>query len=229
LAQIENSGDTSIPLCYAEIALTLSQNGFLARGGFHPGVDDGVSGATVILVGNAGPEMWREYHKTRQTAGALTLDGWTRRILDSLSCDLGARVIYPFDGPPHAPFQRWAAMAEPVFSSPIGMTIHTQYGLWHAYRGAFLFENKVALPQRNDPVQPCLSCADQPCLSACPVHAFSKDRYDVDACADQLRRAEGFDCKSLGCRARRSCPVGVKYQYQPAQAAFHMAAFLKAR
>jgi len=32
-----------------------------------------------------------------------------------------------------------------------------------------------------------------------------------------------------GCLARRACPVGAEHAHQPAQAAFHMRAFLAAR
>jgi hypothetical protein len=32
-----------------------------------------------------------------------------------------------------------------------------------------------------------------------------------------------------GCLARRACPVGTDYAYDPRQAAFHMTAFLAAR
>ena len=143
MTQNKISGEPTPSLQYEDIAQALTQNGFLARGGFHPDVDDGVSGSTVILIGNAGPDMWNAFRAIQQSDKTLTLDSWTRRILDPLSRDLGAQVIYPFDGPPHAPFLRWAAKAEPVFSSPIGMTIHTEYGLWHAYRGAFVFKDKT--------------------------------------------------------------------------------------
>ena len=40
---------------------------------------------------------------------------------------------------------------------------------------------------------------------------------------------EGEDCMTHACRARRSCPVGRAYRYQPAQASFHMSAFLRNR
>jgi hypothetical protein len=229
LAQKEISTEPSTHLRYEDIARALARYGFRARGGFHPDDNDNVSGATIILIGNAGPDMWRAFREIRKTDEALTLDTWTHRILDPLGIELGARVIYPFDGPPYAPFQRWAVLAESVFSSPIGMSLHGEYGLWHAYRGAFVFTTKIPLPTRDSLLHPCLSCTEQPCLSTCPVHAFSKNKYDVDACANQLRRAEGDDCRTLGCRARRSCPVGVRFQYEPEQAAFHMAAFLKAR
>ena len=33
---------------------------------------------------------------------------------------------------------------------------------------------------------------------------------------------------ALGCSARRACPVGVAYRYEPTQARFHMEAFRQA-
>ena len=52
---------------------------------------------------------------------------------------------------------------------------------------------------------------------------------DVPACAAHLGSQQGTDCMELGCRARRACPVGRAYIYEPAQALFHMSAFLCAR
>jgi hypothetical protein len=128
------------------------------------------------------------------------------------------------------PFQRWAQRAEPVFPSPIGMLIHPEHGLWHAYRGALAFAGEIAgLPPRGAAHSPCDSCADKPCLTTCPVGAFGPEGYDVPACAAHLRRPAGADCMGLGCRARRACPVGRQATYLPEQAAFHMAAFLGAR
>ena len=34
---------------------------------------------------------------------------------------------------------------------------------------------------------------------------------------------------TMGCEARLACPVGADYRYDPAAAAFHMGAFLRAR
>jgi hypothetical protein len=44
-----------------------------------------------------------------------------------------------------------------------------------------------------------------------------------------LETKEGEDCMTLGCRARRACPVGREFTYVPDQAGFHMRAFLDAR
>jgi epoxyqueuosine reductase len=49
----------------------------------------------------------------------------------------------------------------------------------------------------------------------------------VPACVDHLRQPQGDDCLTLGCRARRACPIGRDYHYASAQAHLHMSAFVK--
>jgi len=216
---------------YGAIAAALEPFGLIARGGFRPQADDQVPGApqVVVLVGNAGPALWRVFTAHR-TPGPHAMNRWTRETLDGIATDLGATALYPFDGPPWLPFQRWAQKAEAVYPSPVGMLIHPDHGLWHAYRGALAFETAVEnLPARDRRASPCETCPEKPCLSTCPVSAFTGERYDVDACAGHLGRAEGFDCLDLGCRARRACPVGKAAVYDSAQARFHMEAFLTAR
>jgi ferredoxin len=109
------------------------------------------------------------------------------------------------------------------------MLIHRDWGLWHSYRGALAFAERVALPERVESPSPCDSCAAKPCLTACPVGAFTLERYDVEACAGHLRSAAGKDCLELGCRAREACPVGAAYRFERDQAGFHMRAFLASR
>jgi hypothetical protein len=73
---------------------------------------------------------------------------------------------------------------------------------------------------------PCLSCAGQPCLEACPVGAFDENIYRVGDCVDFLASDEHSDCRRRGCSARRACPIGVKFRYPARHARFHMDAFL---
>ena len=205
--------------------------GLLALGFFHPTPDDGVPGdpGSLVLVGNAGPAMWRVYSKRRRY-GPISLDGWVRNGLTAVAGDLDAAALFPFGGPPYLPFQRWAQKAGPVSPSPLGILIHRDFGLWHAYRGALAFAGRLDLPPADTGPSPCESCAGQPCLSACPVGAFSATTgYDVPACAAHLATLAGADCNGLGCRARRACPVGRDFVYQPVQAAFHMTAFRRAQ
>ncbi len=220
----------------------VGETGLTVLGGFHPEPADRVPGGpkTLILAGNAGPDMWAAF------AGATTaeerreaenpLDDWTRRILEKVAEALGARALFPFAGPPYLPFQRWALLAGGVHVSPIGPLIHPEYGLWHAYRGALAFTERLDLPEPPGGPSPCESCADKPCLDACPVGAFGPREdpeapapYDVPACVGHIASPEGKDCLTGGCLARRACPVGKDYVYGPEQAEFHMTRFLKAQ
>lgn len=128
-------------------------------------------------------------------------------------------------GPPWLPFQRWAMRAEPVTASPLGILIHPDWGLWHSYRGALAFRERLDLPAVPARASPCASCAAKPCLTACPVSAFSTEGYDVAGCRAHIATPAGADCMSGGCLARISCPVGAAHRYTGAQAAFHMRAF----
>ena len=209
-----------------EVASELVAHGLLLRGGFHPEVGEaGLGGVgSVLLVGNAGDAMWRAF-APHIDGEKNPLDRWTKRVIDPIAEAFDARAIYPFD-PDIPPFQRWALRAEAVYASPLGILIHPEYGLWHAYRAALLFTERLALPERRRVPSPCESCAEKPCLSACPVGAFSGSAYDVASCAAHIVKPEA-NCTSVGCHARNACPVGPEWRFPQAQIAFHMAAFAR--
>lgn len=219
-----------MPDWFDGLTAALAEHGLAPRGAFHPGPADVVPGeaGTLVLVGNAGPAMWDAFAADRP-AGPDALDVWSREVLGLVAARVGAVALFPFGGPPYLPFQRWAMRAEAVHPSPLGILIHPDYGLWHGYRGALAFVERLELPSRDDRPSPCESCADRPCLTACPVDAFSDSGYDVDSCAGYLRSPDGGDCMTGSCLARRACPVGRDYTYPPDQAAFHMSAFLRGR
>jgi hypothetical protein len=212
-------------------------HGLHPRGGFHPAADDGVPPlgdgeipATLLLIGNVGSSLWPEFSGSAEAGDGAPdpLNRWTQRVVSSIAREVGAAPLFPFGGPPYLPFQRWAMRAEAVAPSPLGILIHPDYGLWHAYRGALAFAERLALPPRVERPRPCDSCPDRPCLSACPVGAFSDQGYDVPACIGHIRNPAGAACMGGDCLARRACPVGPTHGYGPAQARFHMAAFLAA-
>lgn len=216
----------------------LAEHGLLLRGGFRPSpgdavpaLPDGRAAASLLLIGNAGPSLWAHFSRTPEYADAAAnpLDRWSRRILTALADRLGGLALLPSDGPPYHPFVAWAKRAEPVAESPLGMLVHPDYGLWHAYRGALALPLRIDLPPRAARAAPCETCVERPCLSACPVGAFGPEGYEVAICARHIAGDAGADCMDLGCRARRACPVGTDYRYGPRQARFHMEAFLAPR
>jgi ferredoxin len=219
------------------IAETVGASGLTLRGGFHPvtadrlpPLGDGREPATLLLLGMVGEGGWEAFARSPEARlAAHPLDAWTRRIACELAGRLGAMPLFPFEGPPYWPFQRWAMRAEPVAVSPLGILIHPRYGLWHAYRAALLFGDSLDLPPPAAEPSPCESCAERPCLTACPVGAFTGSEYRVEACVTHIAAPAGVLCMEEGCRARDACPVGRAYRYPAAQIRFHMQAFRRAR
>jgi len=226
-----------MPVDYADLAAALGAVGLSAFGGFHPAaqdavppLDDGRPTGTLVMVGNVGPDMWRHFTSAPEFAdGPDPLNRWSARVLGEVAEAYGATAWFPSSGPPYRPFFAWAKRAAPVAESPLGILIHPDYGLWHAYRGALGFAGRLALPPPDERPRPCDACVARPCLEACPVAAFDGRRYRVAECTTHISGPQGADCLNLGCRARRACPVGRDYHYDTAQARFHMDAFLRAR
>jgi hypothetical protein len=221
-------------LAWQELVTRCERTGLQVRGGFHPAPGEplpdvgGAPASTVVLLGNVGPAMWEEFARARAARPELDgLDAWTRAVVSPLAAEHGARPIFPFEGPPYWPFQQWAQRAEPLHPSPLGILIHPTFGLWHAYRAALLFADRLPLPPRPNVPSPCATCADRPCLQACPVGAFSDAGYDVPACVAHLQREPKPPCMTEACLARRACPVGQEHVYVASQREHHMRAFLR--
>jgi len=212
------------------VLISIRRHGFTPLGWFAPTPDDKVpEGARfVILIGNAGPDMFRRFSRERDP-GRDTMDAWTRDAVGVLARDLDAKAAYPFDMNPPWPFLTWARRGGAGHVSPLGLNIHPTYGLWHAYRGALLFPVAFDIPVQRPGPHPCETCASRPCLRACPVAAFDGASYDVPACVAHLATPAGHTCMAGGCLARHACPVGQGFAYAPAQAEFHMRAFFRAR
>ena len=222
----------------------LAPHGLRLRGGLRPGAADGVpqlpggtDAAVLWMVGQVGSAVWPAFAASGFASDGLPdpMDRWSKSIGDALAQALGGMALYPSDGPPWWPFQRWMARCEPLAASPLRLQIHPEFGLWHACR--FAVALPVLAPQDEAPLtnaalpgtDVCLQCDGQPCLQTCPVQAYAGSGLDVQACSGHLASPQGGACLQGGCLARRACPVGVQYQYLPAHAAFHMAAFVAAR
>jgi len=230
----QNSEKTT-PLLSA-IAETLDGTGLVYRGGFHaqpdddvPPLQDGATAGTVVLIGNAGPALWRTFTAAVPDRTIPDpLDRWLNPILDRLASKVGGTLVLPNRGPDFPPIQDWAMRAEPVYRSPIGILIHPVFGLWHVYRAALLFKEQIPLPPRTEAPSPCDSCTARPCLKVCPADAFKPTRFDAQACVNHVDSLAGTNCQERGCLARRACPIGRDHAYPQEAGAFHMAAVVRA-
>lgn len=218
-----------------QIAAALEPYGLVQRGGFAFDEENapsplirGLHFRSVVLVGHFGSSIWPHFTRWWQDHRDSTdpLDQWSKDVLTAVAAKFGATAVFPSDRP-YLPFQQWAMRAEKLRPSPLGILIHPQYGLWQAFRGALLFDRALEFPRNSPPRHACDACQDKPCLSACPVNAFSDGGYDVVRCRAHLASEEGHTCLYGGCLARRACPIGREYTYGAPQMSFHMDAFAR--
>jgi hypothetical protein len=221
---------------FVEIATGLAENGLILRSGFNFGAQDnppagpgGAPAKAVRMVGQAGVAPWPHFIRWRDQQHAdlaNPLDTWSREVIGSVAGRFGALAVGPNDKP-FLPFQQWAMRAEGLKPSPLGILMHPQYGLWHAYRGALLFAHEISLPEQGEVVHLCDSCVAKPCLRVCPVDAYTEDGFAYQACLSHVRGQKGQACRSLGCLDRNACPYGRAFRYPADVQAFHMAAFTR--
>lgn len=238
-----------LPVSQAALEAALAPHGLRLRGAWRPTPQDalpllpnGANACVVWMVGQLGTQSWAPFRASRFYGDGLPdpLDRWSQSIGEAMAREFGGLALYPFGGPPWHPFQQWAARAEALQASPLMLLIHPQYGLWHAYRFALALAGVADaqalgswIPSRagngrlgfHELSDLCARCDGQPCLSACPVDAFTGTAFRADRCGAHLQGATGGACMQQGCLARRACPVGAAHRHGPEQAAFHMAAF----
>ena len=234
----------------AAVAAALEPFGLQPRGWLSPDarsapqLRNGVAAKSICLVGHGGGGFWPEFRAWHDMHPGIAdpLDAWSKAVIEPVAALLGGEAVFPSEIPWH-PFQQWAMTAEGLKPSPLGLLIHPEYGLWHGYRGAILFAearieaiagalvetpggNLIASETGVAGVHPCDVCHDKPCLSACPVDAFTVAGFAVAECRSFVKTPAGRDgCMDTGCLARDACPVGRKYRYGADQIRFHMAAF----
>ncbi len=210
------------------IEILAAEHRLTVVGGFHPapGDDCPEDAGTLLLFGPSEPGFWAHFSATPEwrDGSADPLDRWSQRVLNSIAARLAGRAILPSDGPPYAPFYRWALRTGRVWASPVQLLVHDRAGLMVSFRGALALPERLDLPMPPK-ASPCETCNGRPCLSACPTGALTVEGYDVPACHAFLDTSGGQDCLSSGCRVRRACPLSQAYGRLPEQSAYHMRLF----
>ena len=205
-----------------EARALLAPFGLLPFGWFRD--EDGTAG---LLVGNIGSSLWTAFKVSGEFSDGQNngLDRWTETSLRPIARTLDAELRFPF-GEIIWPFQKWAGQATGMKQSPIGLFIHPEYGLWTAFRGALMFDADIEFEAQLVSNHPCDSCVEKPCLTTCPIGAFTAEGYDYLSCKSHVRSEAGDACRRGSCLARKSCPIGTKYTYEQDHQAFHMAAYI---
>ena len=194
-------------------------------GGFTCNAEAGLPAGTrsLILLGPLEPGYWAHVTAQPEWGGADPIDRWSRRVIGEMACELRAKALFPFGGPPYQPFYQWALRTGRVWESPVKLLVHDEQGLLVSFRGALALRELVEVPRA---VRPCDGCA-QLCLTACPVRALGAGGYNVAACHDFLAKPAGADCMNSGCGVRRACPVSQGYARLAEHSAYHMGMFHK--
>ncbi len=212
------------PLTLSGLETLLAPHCLEVMGGFAvtEAEDDLPAGTrTLVLLGPREPGFWPHLTAQAEWGGPDPVDRWSRRVIGRIACDLGAKALFPFGGPPYQPFYQWALRTGRCWDSPVRLLVHDRQGLWVSFRGALALKELLDLAPG---ARPCDTCKGQPCLSACPAGALTGAGYDVPACHVWLDGA-GQDCLSGGCLVRRACPVSKGYARMPEQSSYHMRQF----
>lgn len=213
----------------------LSAAGFFVLGRFRPqpadqlpDLTDGRPVKSVLMVANAGSDLWDRFSRSPEFADGLAdpLDRYTKRCLLGIASNADLEPLFPFEGPPYHPFQKWALRAADLSQSPLGVLVSPIFGPWLGLRAALLSPQDLSDPPPLPGEGPCPACDEKPCIAACPVGAIDARRgYDATLCSNHLAQIGNSPCWS-GCLSRSKCPHGQSFAPPPDQARFHMKAFL---
>ena len=194
---------------------------------------------TVVVIGNGGRQFW---HGFRDSAAARPdslrnrehpLDDYTVERIEAALCPrldrAGAwyRLVYPFQffRGLRVSFRHLAEAAGLAGPSILGIHLHPTYGPWLALRAALFTDRTLSAPAPARGFDPCATCVERPCVTACPARAVTPDAgSDVAACMDH-RFHDPSGCADR-CHARYACVYGREHRYADDELAFHQRASL---
>ena len=177
----------------------------------------------LILIGHRGRTLWPALQQ-RGMHGAHPVDQFVTecvaRWMNGPLCGHVWRQVFP--GAQAVGLQRLGVLAGWHHPSPFWVGVDHAWGSWFAYRAVVLADTDLALTPRREGASPCDTCADKPCVQACPAAALDSARtgaWQLQACLTQ-RKQPASACQDR-CLARNACPVGADQRYSDEQIAYH--------
>lgn len=180
----------------------------------------------LILIGHLGRSLWHRV-KDKLTKSLNPIDDLSvmtvQKYFTNYYSGNSFEIIYPANiviG-----LQQLGVNAGWHHDSPFKVGINEKWGSWFAYRAVILADTEFTETQPLDLSSPCVSCADQKCITDCPANALNNGEFEFNTCISYRKQA-GSLCRNR-CLARLACPVGSKYRYSDDQVNYHYSASLK--
>ena len=175
----------------------------------------------LVLIGHGGRRMW-EALQERGMETADPVDHYsttlTRQFMAEYLDDAPYLWLYP--GTEYIiPLQQLGEAAGWSHPSPLGSSISPVFGVWFAYRAAFLIDADLPPVGERPSKSPCDSCLDKPCIQTCPVGAVRQESFDIEGCVGNRLRS-GSPCADR-CLARMACPYFPEHRYTLPQIHYH--------
>jgi len=170
----------------------------------------------LLVFAHTGSELWRNI----KMEGENPFDNTSVQLAEDFMRRLGEKdykLVYPTDheGVDLIKIGRRLGWHN---DSKLSIGINSKFGTWFAYRfviAANTSFSETVLLETN----PCDTCVNKPCISACPATAVTSGGFDLDRCVIERLTAHS-DCAE-NCAARRACPVGSGYRYEMEHIRYH--------
>ena len=181
---------------------------------------------TLVTIGSGGKRLWEAIHSSpadpEHPVNHFTATIVNEFIKTYLNTD---DIITAFPSqPPRFPIQTFAHWLGWAHPTPLGKNIHKEFGLWHAYRSAFLTTLDLPETPREMFPSPCDTCEDKPCIKVCPAQAVGEIMqtladFDKKKCFT-FRLKENSICSDR-CISRIACPIAREHKYTMPQMNHH--------
>ena len=172
----------------------------------------------LILIGHGGRSLWEKL-KAAGLSSEHPIDEFTTATVEAWFTaqrpGVSHALVYPGEGP--VGLQALGRLAGWHHESPFRVGVNADWGSWFAYRAVVLADTDLPVTVPMSGESPCLSCTDQPCITACPAGALNAPEFSLHKCIAYRKQPESR-CR-ITCVARTTCPVRPEHRYDDAQIA----------
>ncbi|MGZ3788272.1 MAG: hypothetical protein ACXVLQ_07095 [Bacteriovorax sp.] len=177
---------------------------------------------TLCLIAHGGPALWENLvHPLKEQDHPI--DRYSTQHMNWFATNVledDIQILFPHDDWT-IPLQRIGRFMNLSRPSLLGLDINRDYGVWFAFRGAFLTKKKFPDQIHEDFSSPCETCKEAPCKGACPVHALEgMQQFNLSLCGNHRLKINS-SCSDR-CLARLSCPYKSEHRYEMGQIRYHM-------